>query len=172
MARTRRKYTVPQAKNVMRRAIAEILDPSPTDVSEIWDHFQSECAYYGCRLDRLNRGAHIDHAETDGGNQLGNLVLACGACNGDEKREEGWREFTSRRTADPALRALREARILEWRETHPRHPRPTGGAIDGLVSELSELVDAFGTTCAELRVAVRGSATKVDTASEVQGLQR
>ena len=33
--RARRKYTVAQAKNIMRRAVAEIVDPSPASVDAV-----------------------------------------------------------------------------------------------------------------------------------------
>ena len=32
------KYTVSQAKNLMRRSLHEILDPGPSNVDELWSH--------------------------------------------------------------------------------------------------------------------------------------
>lgn len=87
---------MPQAKNVMLRAIREILDASPIDVGPVWDHFESRCAYCDVALDVARRSAHIDHEEAAGGNHLGNLVLACGSCNGDDKRDMPWRAFVAR----------------------------------------------------------------------------
>ena len=50
--------------------------------------FESACAYCRKALDRSQRLGHIDHATTGGGNQLGNLILACSRCNGDEKLDQ------------------------------------------------------------------------------------
>ncbi|MGO9763164.1 MAG: HNH endonuclease [Solirubrobacteraceae bacterium] len=86
----------------MRRAVAEILDPSPRNVDALWAHFESSCAYCGKPLSREKREGHRDHAAPGGGNGLGNLVLACGSCNGDEKREASWHEFLKQKTTDLA----------------------------------------------------------------------
>jgi len=48
----RRRNTVSQAKNLMRRAVAEIVDPSPTDVGPVWDYFENHCAYCGAAKTR------------------------------------------------------------------------------------------------------------------------
>jgi len=74
--KVRRRTSVSQAKNVMLRAMHEILDPSPLDDGQIWDHFESRCAYCDLSLDSGGRSVHIDHAIAAGGNHLGNLVLA------------------------------------------------------------------------------------------------
>lgn len=68
--KARRRTSVPQAKNVMLRAMQEILDPSPLDVGPEWDHFESRCAYCDLPLDIGGRSAHIDHAEAAGGNHI------------------------------------------------------------------------------------------------------
>ena len=49
----------------------------------------------------------MDHAVADGGNQLGNLILSCAICNGDEKLDEHWRTFLERKVPDPDVRAAR-----------------------------------------------------------------
>jgi hypothetical protein len=82
--------TVSNAKNRMQRVINAIIDPPPRDEQPIWDHFEYACAYCGAELDRKGRKAHMDHAVADGGNQLGNLILSCAMCNGDEKLDEHW----------------------------------------------------------------------------------
>jgi hypothetical protein len=138
----------------MRRAVAEILDPSPGSVDEVWEYFDSRCAYCGKPLSREGREGHLDHAEVGGGNHMGNLVLACGTCNGDEKRERGWREFLRVKASGTEL-AQREAQILGWFE---RHPAPTGRDSADVLrvrAELDALIDAFGVKCAELKNAVR-----------------
>src|SRR3954447_10339878 len=96
--------TVSNAKNRMRRVVNAILDPWPKDEQPIWDHFGSKCAYCGVELDRKARKAHMDHATAGGGNHLGNLILACSVCNGDEKLDEDWRSFLERKVSDPAVR--------------------------------------------------------------------
>lgn len=44
----------------MRRAVNDIIDPSPPDVGPVWDYFEDECAYCGVELDRATRGGHVD----------------------------------------------------------------------------------------------------------------
>src|SRR4051794_20014031 len=39
-----RKHTVSQAKNRMRRAVDEIVDPGPADVGPLWEYFDGSCA--------------------------------------------------------------------------------------------------------------------------------
>ena len=104
----RRKYTVAQARNLMRRSILEIVDPGPASIDTLWDFFESRCAYCDIQLVRGERDAHTDHAERNRGNHLGNLVLACGKCNGDEKRDEHWQPFLRRKAPD-ALTLQRRA---------------------------------------------------------------
>ena len=151
----RRKYTISQAKNLMRRAAEEILDPGPRSVDAVWEFFDARCAYCGRDLDRGEREGHTDHAEPDGGNHLGNLVLACGACNGDEKREMGWREFLRLKAASDESYRLREARILEWFALHPRLAAQTSPDVVRIRAEIEQLVDAFGAKCNELKDALR-----------------
>ena len=56
------KYTVSQAKNLMRRAIREIVDPGPSraEIDELWACFDNTCAYCGAGVER--RKAHLDGA--------------------------------------------------------------------------------------------------------------
>ncbi len=103
--------TVSQAKNRMRRTVEEIVDPGPRDIDLLWEHFEAQCAYCGKHLSRIDREGHVDHAVAGGGNHLGNLVLACGGCNDDEKRDVSWREFLQYKTLDPGLLSTRQARI-------------------------------------------------------------
>ena len=151
----RRKYTVPQAKNLMRRAVEEIVDPGPRSVDQLWGFFDGHCAYCGRELDRAQREGHIDHAESAGGNYLGNLVLACSGCNGDEKREGDWRTFLSQKAGDGAAFRDREARILEWFALNPPPAARASTEVTRIRGEIDELVGAFGTKCVELRDAVR-----------------
>jgi hypothetical protein len=146
----------------MRRTVAELLDPTPRNVTPVWDFFHDRCAYCGTPLSRDGREAHIDHAVPGAGNQLGNLVLACGTCNGDEKREESWREFLRRKTDDPHVLVDREARIEGWFASNPLTPVPTSPEIERLRKELEQLIDQFGAKCAELKKLVSAARASDD----------
>lgn len=149
--RQRWKYTVSQAKNRMRRTVEEILDPGPRDVNALWEYFDAQCAYCGKGLSRDRREGHVDHAPPDGGNDLGNLVLACGSCNGDEKREESWHSFLRRKTPDDALFAEREERIRAWLDQHPRKSAEDSPEIANVREEIEGLIEQFAVKCAELK---------------------
>jgi hypothetical protein len=151
----RRRTSIPQAKNIMLRAMQEILDPSPTDVGPVWDYFQSRCAYCDAKLDIQGRSAHIDHAEAAGGNHLGNLVLACGACNGDDKRDMPWREFVAAKSSDVQNAAPRVARIEAWARLHPRVDKPLPPEAMRVADEIRALAAEFSVKCAALRAAMK-----------------
>lgn len=90
--------TPSQARNAIKRSLKALIDPSPRKVEKekIWLYFENQCAYCGCQLNQKDRKAHVDHvvAESDGGsNRMCNLILTCGICNGDEKREMDWQTF-------------------------------------------------------------------------------
>jgi hypothetical protein len=139
----------------MRRAANEIADPGPGNIDPVWEHFESRCAYCRQKLSRERREGQVDHAEPDGGNQLRNLVLACGTCNGDEKREEAWREFLRRKVPDDAAFADREGRILAWFELHPRVRSQHSAEIVQLRKEIEDLIQEFAVKCGELKNLVR-----------------
>lgn len=106
------------AKNMMRKCFDAVLDPPPKarDVDLLWKQFQSQCAYCGKSLIRALRQGHLDHlrARSAGGtNSIHNHVLACGPCNGDEKREESWESFLSKKASGKVLAARRRA-IIRW----------------------------------------------------------
>jgi hypothetical protein len=152
----RRRKSVPQAKNVMLRAMQEILDPSPLDVGPVWDYFESRCAYCDLPLDIGSRSAHIDHAEAASGNHLGNLILACGACNGDDKREMPWRDFVASKAVTDNDAAARVDRIEAWAQMHPRADQPTPPEALRIADEIRALATEFSAKCVELRVAMKG----------------
>ncbi len=153
----RRKNTVAQAKNIMRRAIEEIIDPGPRSIEALWSHFESKCAYCEADLNHDRREGQVDHASTSGGNHLGNLVLACGACNGDEKREESWETFLRKKAKDQSDFERREERILTWFALNPRPPHKEGPEVDRLRKELDQLILEFGIKCSELKKVVEPS---------------
>jgi hypothetical protein len=96
----------------------------------------------------------MDHAVPGGGNHIGNLVLACATCNGDEKLGKDWVGFLTRKVADPDVRAARQRRIEEWRMMHPAIPWTPSREVEALVAELNALVDEFGDECGQLRTLV------------------
>lgn len=149
------------AKNRMNRAVDSILDPWPVSKDPIWTFFDSACAYCGLELARGDRRGHIDHATPGAGNHLGNLVLACAACNGDEKLDMDWRPFLEQKVADAELRHGRAARIEEWQLLHPKPDLAASAEVAAIESELRAMAHAFGAKCAELRAAVRAARTSL-----------
>jgi hypothetical protein len=146
--------SVSVAKNRMARAVESILDPWPTSTDPIWDFFSSECAYCGVKLVKSERLGHIDHATSKAGNHMGNLVLACSICNGDEKLDKDWRAFLEQKVADPALREERIERIEQWQARHPKPELVVSPQVAALDTELRAMIVAFGQKCAELRAAI------------------
>lgn len=112
------------AKNQMKRSLRAILDPAPsqTDIARLWSFFDSSCAYCAQTLAREERLGHLDHIlphASGGTNDIHNHVLACGRCNGDEKREEDWRSFLAHKVSDENLRQERCSRIESWMQQAP-----------------------------------------------------
>jgi hypothetical protein len=108
-----------QAKNAIERCLRGIVDPYPskTAVGLLWACFDSRCAYCGKAISRAKREGHMDHLVSfkDGGaNDIGNHVLACKECNGNEKREENWEAFLRRKNPDEGKFLARKANIEEW----------------------------------------------------------
>ncbi len=112
--------TAPMARGAIKRALNGALDryPKRRTIDELWEFFDSRCAYSGDLLDRKRREGHADHlvATTAGGtNHASNFVLACGRCNGDEKLGGDWVAFLRRKCAgNRAVFSARRKRILEW----------------------------------------------------------
>ncbi len=113
------KDTPSIAKNKIKRCLNAILDPHPesSDVDHIWKYFESSCAYCGVLIDRNSRQGHLDHAipaSRGGTNSIYSHVLACGRCNGDEKREEAWETFLAKKCASTDILNQRRTRIIQW----------------------------------------------------------
>lgn len=132
--------TPSQARNAIRKCLKAIIDPRPdqADVDRLWHYFGACCAYCCQQLDRGLRNAHIDHLvpESKGGaNRLANLVLSCGKCNGDEKREASWEDFLVNKCRGNSQELqLRRTRILDWIELN--------GSVQGLADHQIELIEA------------------------------
>jgi hypothetical protein len=112
------RVTPSKAKNAIRRALLAEIDGTITQSEKqaAWRFFGNACAYCGCLLDPDGREGHMDHltARADGGRgHLGNIVLACRICNGDEKRDMPWQQFL-RLKCSSQLFAQRHSRIIEW----------------------------------------------------------
>lgn len=148
----RPKYTVSQAKNFLKRTVSEILDrsPSTSQMRALWEHFEGRCAYCRKQLDADGRDWHLDHADSGGGNHAGNRVLACGICNGDEKREQGWREFL-RLKAPPLDYEHQEALIRAWLDGHARPKNEETADVAKVLAELDLLIEQFVSKCGELK---------------------
>jgi len=108
-------------KNIIRRCFQEQVDKSPTkkQTTEIWEYFDSTCAYCGVALNRGNKEGHIDHlvsASQGGSNNVSNRVLSCARCNEKEKRDKNWKEFLEKKVIDEDKRKERIERITRWVE--------------------------------------------------------
>src|SRR5262249_18568423 len=116
--------TVSQAKNVMKRAVAEIVDRPLTrhERDMIWEYFESRCAYCGKKLSRTAGVGQLEHLDPKGGNHVGSRVLACGICNGDHKRDGVWLTFL-RQVSPPADYAARVSHMEDCRNAIPGRNR-------------------------------------------------
>ncbi|QIF04586.1 HNH endonuclease [Roseimicrobium sp. ORNL1] len=112
------KITPSQAKNFVRRALTAIVDPPPSiqALQQIWDHFDSRCAYCDLELTPGRKQAHYDHLVSKGGNALDNFVLSCATCNEKEKLDKDWETFLETKAPTSEIFGIRRARIVEWRQ--------------------------------------------------------
>lgn len=119
-------FTTSYTKNIIRRSLRELVDPSPKpkDVTRIWSFFESCCAYCGQRQDKSRKEGHIDHlvsAAKGGANGLSNRILSCATCNEKEKLDSDWRQFLEAKVEDVDVRNERIERIEAWIECNSRH---------------------------------------------------
>jgi hypothetical protein len=145
------RYTASQAKNLMKRSLRQILDPGPlpAERDQLWAHFQSACSYCGDPLNRDKREGHLDHLVPSSGggtNEIFNHVLACGKCNGDEKRDTEWEVFLASKETDAEVQKDRRARIAAWTVRSSRKPPSTDvlekaeAIIEGVIRHYDEAV--------------------------------
>ncbi|WAM23476.1 HNH endonuclease [Myxococcus sp. NMCA1] len=114
------KATPSQARSTIRSSLLLIVDPELSEEEKdlVWSHFGSACGYCGRELNRVAREGHVDHLiplSLGGRNHIGNRVLACAACNGNEKRELPWEPFLKSKCTTPDILAARRARIDAWK---------------------------------------------------------
>jgi len=144
-------------KNMIRRGLSEIVDPSPSSEEEkiIWSHFQDCCAYCGRQMRRGSKEAHIDHlvpASAGGANGIGNRVLSCALCNAEEKRDQPWEEFLKSKARSPEEFAMRRQRILDWQKDHPTLTGPDHQKLIKLAFEKAgEICGLFDRSANEIR---------------------
>jgi CRISPR/Cas system Type II protein with McrA/HNH and RuvC-like nuclease domain len=106
-------------KNMIRRSLLEIADPSPKkrDVIKIWEFLGSTYAYCDKALNRTAKQGHIDHlvpCSRGGSNHVSNRVLSCAKCNETEKLDAAWQEFILKKNPNLDVARLRVNKILEW----------------------------------------------------------
>ncbi len=153
-----KRKSLSQAKNLMRRALRDLVDPpaSESEQERLRIHFHDKCAY--CGAPARHRQGHIDHAEPGEGNSAGNLLLACAACNGDEKREMGWEEFLKVKcSVDTEKFDACRARILDWMHQHPRVPKQISPEIVEAMVLAEDAIRVFEEAYNRLRSAVKSS---------------
>ncbi len=110
-------------KNIIRRSLREIVDPSPSKKQEqkIWDFFNSRCAYCGNKVHKEYKEGHMDHlvsSSIGGSNQISNRVLSCAPCNEKEKLDMPWEQFLAQKCEDKSVEAERKDKILKWQKIH------------------------------------------------------
>lgn len=138
------------AKNIVRRALHQVVDPGPNarERDLIWGYFESRCAYCDRPLRRDAKEAHLDHlvpASQGGRNHLSNRALSCATCNEQEKRDTPWAEFLRAKSPSPDEFVRRFDRIQQWQAQHAdtasHETRDLRLAADGAAREVVELFD-------------------------------
>jgi hypothetical protein len=101
-------------------------------------------------LTQGNRDAHIDHL-VGGSNVLGNLVLACRVCNGDEKRDEHWESFLRKKATDPETFEARRQHIRDWIAACGPYAEPDSIRKQKIGDEVSAVIGAFDAALERIR---------------------
>ncbi len=117
--------SLPIAKNAMRRAVADLLSRplTPQQKDQIWEFFDSHCAYCDKFVDRMLRHGHMDHLDctaAGGGKYISNRVLACKECNGNEKRDLEWQSFLRSKSPNGSSFKKRREKIRKWQKQFPK----------------------------------------------------
>ena len=145
----------------MRKAISDLVDQPLTkkEKQQVWDYFNSRCAFCGKSIERISRYGHIDHLVSragSGSNQLGNCVLACKECNGNEKRDQPWKDFLKLKCGDNPTFALRLKQIESW-QSKPTTKKPVtlSGEAKAAKSEVEDAIVIFERKFVRLREKIR-----------------
>jgi hypothetical protein len=153
--------TTAYVKNIIKRGLSELVDPSPTkdDHASIWQHFNSSCAYCGTVLIRAEEKGRIDHllaASKGGANSIGNRVLSCGSCNDKEKLDQPWEPFLRSKSESAAVFDARRQRIAAWQTLHPIGDEARHQSLREAASEKAfEVIKVFEEKVRELQQLVR-----------------
>ena len=150
------KITPSMAKNAIRRALVGVVDPHPSasQIDSLWVFFESSCAYCAKPLVRGRRDAHIDHlvpAGNMGANHVGNCVLSCSICNGDEKRDEPWESFLRRKAPDELAFTARKGRIEKWIATCAPSTSCDPALLEAVSREIESAISAFDNALDNIR---------------------
>ncbi len=150
------KNTPSMAKNMIRRSLLAIIDPYPSkaEIDLLWHYFQSSCAYCGVEIPRESRTGHMDHVVSSalgGSNSIYNHVLSCSRCNGDEKREESWLSFLTRKATNQSLLTERHSRISQWLAQLPAPTLATQEIQSQVESIINNAINNFDVAVKELR---------------------
>jgi len=148
--------TAPQARNAIRKALVEIIDPKPksTEIADMWRHFQEQCAFCGKKLRRKDRKGHADHlvaAAGGGHNHIYNRVLACANCNGDEKLDHDWCAFLMEKSEPGAVFERRKRAIEEWRSQHKAQCSVENSDLAEALLAAEGAIRAFNKACDRVR---------------------
>ncbi len=135
--------TTAYAKNIIRRAFREIIDPTPSkqEAEAVWNYFARECAYCGKKLLKENKEGHMDHlisASKGGRNSLSNRVLSCANCNEKEKRDLPWEEFLESKVSVQSVLEFRRRKIIDWQQ---QNSTDADGAFQRFVNSADSLAD-------------------------------
>jgi hypothetical protein len=151
-----KRKTLSQVKNLAQRALDDLVDPPPTDAEQqrLRDYFRGACCY--CGADAGPREGHLDHAERGQGNGLDNILLACGKCNGDEKRETPWLDFLRAKCGEDAAAFERRRQLIqEWIASNKRSVgRPTSDEMRAARTDARRAIDDYAAAYKRLRKAL------------------
>lgn len=150
----------PQARNAIKRALAHVvgLRFSKSYKASCREHFAHFCAYCGEKIPIGSRKGHLDHAVALAArvNQY-HLVYACAGCNGDEKRDESWELFLTRKCdGDAETIHLRKQKILDWFQQVPP-AAITKELTNALRQAEKQAIDSFDKAAEQLRELARNN---------------
>ncbi len=149
--------TPSQARNAIKRALVEIVDPKPkrSEIDSMWKHFARSCAFCGFALDRKDRVGHADHlipASKGGHNHIYNRVLACAECNGDSKLDSDWEVFLQQRcNGTEQEKQGRKECIQRWQKTKKAECTVCDQTVAKALAAAEEALAAFNQACDTVR---------------------
>ena len=95
-----------------------------------------------------------DHLVPNGGNHLGNIVLACGRCNEYEKLNTDWDDYLRKKATTSKLYGERRSRILDWQKFHKRdHSQVNQVLLEQSEDCIRRAVKSFDRELSKLRAA-------------------